>query len=292
MALQSMTGYSRVVRHASFGAVTVELRSTNHRYLEIGQRLPDGLAVSDGDASQPIRRQICRGRVDLNVMVQPARRAQRRVVVDEALVRQYCQRLRGLKRRFGLAGQVELSHLLALPQAMKVVDEAPPAQASWPVIRRAIEAGVRQLVTMRTQEGRRLVADLRQLARRIEQSAQAIRKRVPQAMAQQRQRLRERMKEALSTSAISAAQLQEAVAFVRDVDVHEELVRLSSHLVHLTQALASTEPIGKKLDFIAQELMREANTIGSKANDAEMARHVIEIKQAIEKIREQAQNLE
>ena len=91
---------------------------------------------------------------------------------------------------------------------------------------------------------------------------------------------------------MTAAQLQEAVAFVRDVDVHEEIVRLSSHLAHLTQALTAKEPVGKKLDFIAQELMREANTIGSKANDADIARSVIEIKQAIEKIREQAQNLE
>ncbi len=290
--MQSMTGYSRLTRHAPGGAVTVELRSTNHRYLDIGQRLPDGLTGVDGEVAQLIRRHIRRGRVDLSVTVQPTQRATRRVVVDEALVRDYCVRLRAMKKQFGLAGQVELSHLLALPQAMKVADEIEPPHALWPTIRRAIEAGVRKLLAMRTQEGRRLVSDLRLLAKTIAQHARAITKRLPQAAGQQRQRLQQRLHGTLRTSTVTAAQLQEAVAFVRDVDVHEEIVRLSSHLAHLTQALTAKEPVGKKLDFIAQELMREANTIGSKANDADIARSVIEIKQAIEKIREQAQNLE
>jgi uncharacterized protein (TIGR00255 family) len=290
--IHSMTGYSRLTRQTRLGPVTVEVRSTNHRYLEIGQRLPDGLTGVDGEVTQLVRRAIRRGRVEVLVALQSTRRATKRVTVDEALARTYCQRLRAIKRRLGLAGAVELSHVLALPHVIHVADDTTSPQAAWPAIRQTIEASVRRLSVMRAQEGRRLARDLRALAQGIERSAGAIRKRVPQAVAQQRLRLQQRLKGAFSASTLTSAQLQEAVACVREVDVHEELVRLSSHLVHLRQALNGREAMGKKLDFIAQELMREANTIGSKANDADIARHVIEIKQAIEKIREQAQNLE
>ena len=135
--------------------------------------------------------------------------------------------------------------------------------------------------------------DLRTHVQAIDRRARAIRRRLPKSLAQQQRRLSARIKQLLGNAgAVASAQLQEAVALIKDVDIHEELVRLASHLAHLREALASRGSIGKKLDFIAQELTREVNTIGAKANDAAIAHAVVEMKEAIEKIREQAQNLE
>ncbi|MBI3088258.1 MAG: YicC family protein [Candidatus Omnitrophica bacterium] len=288
-----MTGYSRATRRLPDGSVTVELRSTNHRYFELSQRLPDGLVSVEGQVAQLIRRHLRRGRVELTVSVQAPHSAIRRVTVDEALMQAYHTRLRAVARRLGVRGDVTLEHLLSLPQLVSVTEDQTKRQALWADIRRAIQEALRALVAMRRAEGRRLAADIRAQAGTIARALGAIRRRLPQSAAQQRQRLQARLEDLLSGAPSSTLpHVQEALAVVRDTDINEELVRLESHLTHLRQALASREPVGKKLDFIAQELTREANTLGAKADDAAVARAVIEIKGAIERIREQAQNLE
>ena len=291
--IQSMTGYSRATRRGPHSTVTVELRSTNHRYLEIGQRMTDGPGGSEDAIAQLIKRRLTRGRIDVSVSVQAPRRTTRRVVLDRALARAYYERARELKTRFKLSGDVALAQLLTLPHVVEITEERPAQQNVWPTIRQAVQAAVRELLAMRRREGQRLVKDMAAHAEAIRKRLRAIRARLPESLAQQAHRLRDRLTELLGASpSVPPAQLQEAVALVRDVDIHEELVRLHSHLLHVQQALRSQGPIGKKLDFIAQELMREANTIGAKANDGLIARDIIEIKGAIEKVREQAQNLE
>ena len=290
--LQSMTGYSRVSRHTPRGMVTVEARSTNHRYLEISQRLPDGCGGLEGQVAQMVRSRLQRGRVDVTVTVQSRQAAAKRVACETALAEAYHATLLQLKARLGLKGQVTLDHLLALPRLIEVVEESDQRQTMWPAVRRVIEEAVTGLLAMRKREGQRLLKDLRLQAGGMRAALKAIRARLPQSVVQQKRRLQGRIATLVGGSASVAVQIQEALAAVKDLDVHEELVRLDSHLTQLQQLLTGGRPIGKTLDFLAQELMREANTLGAKANDAVIVKRVIEVKGAIERIREQAQNLE
>ncbi len=291
--IQSMTGYSRAMRPTPFGAVTVEIRSTNHRYLEVTQRLPNGLAELEGSVTELVKRHIQRGRVDVTVTVHAERAPAKRVVLDEALARDYVGRLLALKGRLGMKGRVTLEQVLTLPQVVGVTDDPRAHQRMVPPIRETVQTAVRQLLAMRRLEGRRLVRDLQAQVRLIQQRVVAIRRRLPKSQAQQHQRLRGRLTQLMGDNAtVTTGQIQEALALLKEVDIHEELVRLESHGAHLRQLLGDQGPVGKKLDFIAQELTREVNTIGAKANDAVIARDVVEMKEAIEKIREQAQNLE
>jgi uncharacterized protein (TIGR00255 family) len=292
-AIHSMTGYGRASRRAAAGSVTVELRSTNHRYLEIDQRLPNGFTAIQGRLTELIQKRLRRGRIEALVFVQGGHGDRRRITFDERLLGRYYEALVSLKGRFGLKGHVSLDQLLALPQAVTVAEERLPTEELWEPIRHTAEAALTALVRTRQREGARLVADLRWQIRSIETHARKIKTRLPKALEQQRQHLRQRLRELLGASGSrSVAQLEEVVALVRDAEIHEELVRLDSHLAHMRQTLAGHQLVGKQLDFIAQEIMRETNTIGAKVNDPEAARHVVEIKGCIEKIREQVQNLE
>jgi len=291
--IQSMTGYGRATTRTSAGSITVELRSTNHRYLEIEQRLPNGLTALQGRLTEVIQKRLRRGRVEALVFVQSSRWDRRRVTFDEPLLQRYHEALLDLKSRFGLKGALTLDHLLALPQAMTVSEERIPTEQAWEPIRETTAQAVEALVRTRRREGARLVVDIRRQIQQIEQHLRAITSRLPKALEQQRRHLRERVRELLgSKSSSSVSQLEEVIALVKDADVHEELVRLDSHLAHMRQTLAGRQLVGKQMDFIAQELTRETNTLGAKVNDPQAARHVVEMKGCIEKIREQVQNLE
>lgn len=293
-AVQSMTGFSRATRHIPQGTVTVEMRSINHRYLDVGARLPDGFSEFEGEIAPLLRTQLKRGRIDISVSVQLTGGNARRVMLDETLAKAYHAQLVSLKRRFGLKGQVLLEHLLALPQLLTVAENPSQRHAIWAQVKRTLQDALRHLLVRRRAEGQRLVADLRAHLQLIKTRLKTVRARLPQAATHQRQQLRARLKGLFdgATASVSTSQLQEALAMVRETDIHEELVRLDSHLAHANQVLGGAPAAGKTLDFIAQELMRETNTLGAKANDAIIARCVIDIKGAIERIREQAQNLE
>ncbi len=291
--IQSMTGYGRATKQTEAGRITVELRSTNHRYLEIDYRLPSGLTALQGRLTELVRRRVRRGRVESTVVVQLDHWDQQRVAFDERLLQRYYTALQDIKGRFGLKGPVTLDHLLALPQAVSVTEERVPAERLWGPIRQTAEAAVRELVRARAREGGRLVADLRKQLQSIERHVRAVKQRLPKALEQQRRRLRGRLRELLGPGTTgSTSQLEQAAALVKDADIHEELVRLESHLVYMRQTLTSRELVGKRLDFIAQEVMREVNTMGAKVNDPQASQHVVDIKGCIEKIREQVQNLE
>jgi uncharacterized protein (TIGR00255 family) len=285
-----MTGYGRSSRQTELGLVTVEMRSTNHRYLELDVRLPNGLSALEERVAALLRGAVRRGRVEATVGVHAPRWSARRIAFDEQLLAQYYAALVQLKGRFGLKGSVTLEQLLGLPQAVTVSEERVPAERLWEAVRRAATDALEELVRARRREGAKLTADLRRQLQAISQHLRAVKRRLPAALAEQRRRLREQLRGLLGGGA--APRLEQAAALVRDVDVHEELVRLESHLGQMRQALASGQPLGKRLDFMGQELMRETNTLGAKVNDAQAAQHVVAMKECIEKIREQVQNLE
>ena len=288
-----MTGYGRAMKRTRTGSVTVELRSTNHRYLEVDQRWPNGFTALQGRMVELFRSHMRRGRIEALVFVQSGQHNQRQVALDESLLSRYYEALLALKGRFGLKGGVTLDHLLALPQAVTVLDVRPSTEHLWGLIRQTAEAAVEELIRTRQREGGKLIADLRRQIQSIGRDVRAVKARLPKALEQQRRQIRARLHELLGAKAkASTSQLEEATTLIREFDVHEELVRLESHLSHMRQTLTSVGAIGKRLDFIAQELMREANTLGAKVNDAQAGRHVVDIKGAIERIREQVQNLE
>lgn len=291
--VQSMTGYGRATAQHREGRITVELRSTNHRYLELEPRLPGAAASLQSRLAEVIRGAVRRGRIEISVAIQVASRDRRRVTLDEPLLRRYHAQLRELKRRFKLAGDVTLDHLLALPHAVAVSEERPDqAWIAGPLLEAAREA-LRALVHARRREGAKLAVDLRRQLQALERHLRMVKAQRPKALERQRQALRQRLRELLGPDASrSAAQLEAAVALVKGPDIHEEIVRLGSHLSHMRQMLASASPVGKQLDFIAQELMRETNTMGAKVDDAAAVHHVVDMKSCIEKIREQVQNLE
>jgi uncharacterized protein (TIGR00255 family) len=288
-----MTGYGRAAQRTAIGTVIVELRSTNHRYLEIDHHLPNSLTVLEGRLAEAIRAAIRRGRVEAFLTVRLDHANLRRVAFDDTLLQGYHQALIELKGRFGLKGPVTLDHLLSLPQALTIAEERLPADEAWKAIRHVVQRAVRELVLSRTREGAKLTVDVRRQLAAIERHVQAVTHRLPQAHKEQQRRLRERLTELLGPgTAGSAAQLEQAAALVKEADVHEELVRLDSHLTYMRTTLANHQLVGKRLDFIAQELIREANTLGAKVNDPRAVQHVVAIKGCIEKIREQVQNLE
>ena len=292
-SIQSMTGYGRAAKPIPAGSVNVELRSTNHRYLEVDQRLPNGLTALQGRLTELLRGRLRRGRIEAAVSVQLDRADARRVVFDQELLRRYHQALVEVKGRFGLKGQLTLDHLLALPQAVTISENRVPTERLQEPILSATSAALEELVRSRRREGAKLVRDIRAQLQTIEQQARLIKRRMPKAFEEQRRRLRQRLHELLGAgSGCSPAQLEQAAALAKEADINEELVRLESHLAYVRQALGQGQLVGKRLDFIAQELMREANTMGAKVNDPQAAQHVVEIKGCIEKIREQVQNLE
>ena len=291
--LQSMTGYGRASRRTPAGSVSIELRSTNHRYLEVEPRLPNGLTALQGPLTELLRRGVRRGRLEVSVALHAARSDPRRVMVDEPLLTRYHAALLALRRRFGFKGPVTLDQLLALPQALTVAEERVPVERLQGPILSAAQAALRELVRSRQREGALLARDVHSQLRAIERHVRAVKRRLPAALAAQRRRLRQRLRELLGPGAtLSASQLEQAAAIAKEADIHEELVRLESHVAYMRQTLSGDPLVGKRLDFIAQELMREANTMGAKVNDARAVQHVVDIKGCIEKIREQVQNLE
>jgi uncharacterized protein (TIGR00255 family) len=251
------------------------------------------LAALQGRVAELVRVGVRRGRVDVTVSVQANRRDRRRVAFDAELLQRYHDALTALKTRFRLKDNISLTHLLALPQALTIIEDHAPSEQLAESIARTTQAAVQQLVQTRRREGAKLLADLRRQLRLIHRYAQAVKRRLPKALVEQRRELRQRLRGLLgSGNGHSVSRLEEVVALVKETDIHEELVRIDSHLSHVAQVLTSGQPIGKQLDFIAQELVRETNTMGAKVRDHEAARHVVEIKSCIERIREQVQNLE
>jgi uncharacterized protein (TIGR00255 family) len=292
--MQSMTGYSRVVRRLKRGSITVSIRSTNHRYLEISHRLPEGFSAFEAHLSHLIRGRIKRGRIEISVTIQGQGASSRKVVsIDEALAKAYYEKLSGLRSKLGIKSEISVEQLLSLPHVMSFTEEEASRQALWSDVRRAIDESIKALIATRKAEGTRLIKDIKSQSALIKNRVSSIKSRLPKAQAEQKKRFQEKVKSILGGPAsLNSSQIQEAVALIRETDINEEVIRLQSHLTHLFGVISAGDSVGKKLDFIAQELTREANTIGAKANDYLIARFVVDIKGAIEKIREQSQNLE
>jgi len=287
--LTSMTGFGRSERRGRLGIASVELRSVNHRYLEVGCRLPDSLAGLEDSVRALVQQRVHRGKVTVTVTVQG--RPTVTATVSPSVARQYLVVLRHLQRQLKVPGMVTLEQLTALPGVL--IPAATDTLSAWrfPVLS-AAKAALRQLVRGRQREGDILARALRGIAHRLERASAALAARAPHVVSEYQARLETRIR-ALTAQPLEPGRLEQEVALLATAcDIAEERTRINAHVAHLRDLLASRVAVGRTLDFVAQELQREVNTVGSKANDVEVARLAIQMKGWVEQLREQAQNVE
>ena len=293
--LLSMTGHGEAQRQQDGVAVAVEVRTVNNRYLKTTFRTSEGYGALEPNIEAVVRRHIRRGTVQVNVRVD-RQASPDDFKLNEVVLASYQQQLEAVRKKAGSTEPVHLDSLLMLPG---VIDEAAcrqiSAEADWPLVEQTRDEALRNLSLMRAEEGAAMAADLHANCEVIATELDRIEERAPLVVEAYRKRLTERLNKLLEEYEVSI----EATDVVREVgifadrgDISEEIVRLRSHLRQFDAIAASEESNGRKLEFLIQEILRETNTIGSKANDAEIAGHVVEIKTAIERMREMIQNVE
>jgi uncharacterized protein (TIGR00255 family) len=293
--LRSMTGFGRAEATGDSVTVTAEARSVNHRHLDIALRLPRALAAFEMDARRMIQSRLERGRIDVAVQLglSPGQSAQQ-VAVDATLAAQYIAQARELGRAVALGGDVTLAWVLERPGVMRMQEtETPAGGIAWPVLGDVLGRALDELVACRETEGDALGAEFRALHAALRAQVDVVAARTPAALARYQERLRERIATLLGEIVVDEGRLMTEVAIWADkTDVREEMTRLRAHLDQLLVLLDKGGPVGRALDFLIQELNREVNTIGSKADDLELSLAALAAKGIIEKMREQAQNLE
>lgn len=291
--MYSMTGYGRGTAAADGREITVELKSVNHRYLDLGMRLPRHLSFLEDVIRTYLTDALSRGHVDIFVNYRNTRSDAREVVIDASLMEAYVASARRANESLGLADDLTLSAALKLPDVSEVREADEDRDAVSAVCREALAAAVAELRGMRLLEGERLGTDLSARADTVLSLTEEIASRAPLVVDEYRAKLNERIEQLLQSHEVDRARLATEVALFADkASIDEEIVRLRSHVAQFRLLLADSEPAGRRLDFVVQEMNREFNTIGSKANDAALTNRVLAGKAEIEKIREQIQNIE
>jgi uncharacterized protein (TIGR00255 family) len=289
--IRSMTGFGAAEGAVGAARVAVELRSVNHRFFNSTIRLPAELSRWEGEVRETLRRKISRGHITMSARI--ARGVAGTPLIDEQRFGAYVSLLRGLRERFQLAGDIDLGTVLRMPDVISSITEGEEGEVA--TLLAVVESAIDALTRSREEEGERLVVYLLERLALIEQAVGRLAQRAPQRLAEQRDRFRESIKQLVEGVAVDPQRLAVEVAMLADrLDVQEELSRLRSHLDAFRRPLHDgvAEPVGKRLGFLLQEMLREANTTGSKANDAAMLNDVVTIKEELERIREQVENLE
>ncbi len=290
-----MTGYGRGECARNGFKLTVELSSVNRKQGEISVALPRDLEVLEAQIRDVVNRAISRGRITARVTLHSADgRDSGHVRLNAPLARAYVRELKHLAHELKLTGPITLDLLARAPGVFETGEESADAEDFWPAVETALEQGLAALLKMREREGAHLARDLSKRIGIMRKSAAIVQKRAPEVQKRYREQLLQRIKNAGVAAPADDDErlLKEIVYFADRSDISEELTRLQSHFEQFDDCLASKEPVGRTLDFLAQEMNREINTIGSKANDSQIAHAVVTLKAELEKFREQAQNVE
>ena len=288
-----MTGYGRAEETFQGCKITVELRSVNNRYLDCSVRIPRLYLFAEDGVKTRVQRTISRGKVDVFVTMDNGGGEQVQVKVNQPVADSYYAALSQLAQRYELAGDISVSLLSRFPEVLLAEQAEEDTEAMAANIYAVLDRALADFDQMRTREGERMKSDILTRADTIQEKVALVEERSPQTVADYRAKLEARMNEVLANTQIDPARiLTEAAIFADKVAVAEETVRLRSHIAQLRDMLDKGGAVGRKLDFLIQEFNREANTIGSKCSDIDIARQVVDIKAEIEKIREQIQNIE
>nr|WP_018084928.1 YicC/YloC family endoribonuclease [Desulfurispora thermophila] len=291
----SMTGYGRGESAGCGKKFVVELKTVNHRYVEVHLRFPRNFnsLVLEERARKLILQTVARGRVDGFITVEDIGEKNAAVQVDKELAAAYYKAMRETLTELGISSSIEPEHLFSRPGVLSLVEPEVDAEELWGVLESALRDALQQLLDMRRTEGEKLQADLLQRLQLVENYTREIEVRSPLVVDEYRQRLVQRLAEIIPDNMPDQQRLMQEVAmYAERCSITEELVRLFSHLEQARVILGQPGAVGRKMDFLLQEMNREVNTIGSKSSDLQISRTVVEIKSELEKIREQVQNLE
>ena len=291
--IKSMTGFGRCEVLKDSRKFTVELKSVNHRYLDVNIRMPKKLNFFETSIRTLLKSYADRGKVDIFITYEDLSQSQVSVKYNAALAAEYLKYLNQMAEEFSLDNDVRVSTLSRYPEVFTMEECSEDEDELWNGLKEALEGAFSQFVEMRTKEGERLKEDILLKLDLLSEQIRFIEERSPQIIAEYRTKLEEKMRELLEDTQIDDNRIAaEVILFADKICTDEEVVRLKSHIQHMKETLEESNGSGRKLDFIAQEMNREANTILSKANDLDISNRAISLKTEIEKIREQIQNIE
>jgi len=287
-----MTGFGRGKTESGAFFVNVEIKTVNHRFSEMNIRMPRQLLKIEDKIKKILSSHIRRGRVEVYVSVEGEGIVSRKIQPDWQLIEDYFQFINEAKRKYGIEGPITLQELLNRTDLLHIEEREAGNEEIEKLVLTATEEAVILLKQMRMAEGEVLKKDLLGITAKIESNVTELQKFAPLVVQAFKERLSKRMQEFVSGQLDETRILTEVAVFADKADINEEITRLRSHIQQFLQTLNEYEPIGRKLDFLVQEMNREANTIGSKANDSNIAKKVVEIKSLLEKLKEQVQNIE
>lgn len=291
--MRSMTGYGKGTASSAGLTVTAEIKTVNHKFFDWNMKMPKGFLFVEDDAKKAVAGAVSRGHVDLYLTVEKQTAEAGEYRADAALARMYVDSARQLSETLGVPFDITASSLMKNPDIVTLSETEIDDETVRKVTLEAVSEAVSALVSMREREGAALAADLSEKLASIEASLEEVKKEAPRAVAEYRRKLRARIDEALGQLPLDEARLATEVALFADkCAIDEEISRLGAHIAAMRALIASQGQVGRKLDFLVQEMNRETNTIGSKANDLAITERVLAMKNDIEKIREQAQNAE
>lgn len=291
--IKSMTGFGRCEMEEHARRITVEMKAVNHRYLDLSIKMPKKFNPFEAQIRNVLKEYIERGKVDLYITCEDLGEENLQIRYNRAVAAEYLQYLRQMSEEFGLEDDVRVSTLSRFPEVFSMEDIQQDEEEIWQDLEKAVRGAAKVFVESREREGEALKADLLDKLENMQKSVAQIEERSPQVIEEYREKLRAKVRELVGDVQLDESRLMmEVTVFADKICVDEEMVRLKSHIAAMSQELKKGGSVGRKLDFIAQEMNREANTTLSKANDLLTSDAAIELKTGIEKIREQIQNLE
>jgi len=287
-----MTGYGHCEYTENDITFTVEIKTVNHRYSDIFLRIPKQISSLEEQVRSLINDRIHRGKIDVYINYENKSSQDHEVILDESLAKAYYNALKKIADDLGLRDDISASTIARFPDIIKV-EKKDDSDYIAEILKKAVSAAIDEVIEMRTREGERLKENLFAILDNIENFVRKIEEKAPIVVKEYKEKLEQRLSELIDIQQVDPARIATEVALFADkCSIDEELIRLSSHIFQMKEMLNAGSPVGKKADFLIQEMNREVNTIGSKANDLEITRNVVELKSEIEKLREQIQNIE
>lgn len=291
--IRSMTGFGRCEVSEAERKFTVEMKGVNHRYLDVNMRMPKKLNFFETAIRNRLKEYVQRGKIDIFITYEDLSEEQVSLKYNHALAAEYLKYFKQMQTEFGINSEVNAYSLSRCPEVLTMEEQVVNEEELWNGLQKALDGACRQFVETRTKEGEQLKKDIVGKLDGMLETVELIEERSPQIVAEYREKLETKVRELLTDSQIDENRMaSEIVLFADKICTDEEVVRLKSHIKHMKDSFESGEGIGRKLDFIAQEMNREANTILSKANDLTVSNYAITLKTEIEKVREQIQNIE
>lgn len=288
-----MTGFGRGDAQEGGKSYYVEIKTVNHRYSDISIKIPKQVSFLEKKVRDTVNKSLSRGKVDIFITYENFSEGQKSPMIDETLAKAYIQAVELLRDKFDLKGDINISLVTGFPDVIRLKNAEEDEDELWDLLKIALDMAIESLIKMRENEGNKLEYDLLMKGEFITKKLEEIKKRAPEVVKEYKYKLENRIKELMDQKLVDENRISMEVALFADkCSIDEEIVRLESHINQIKEIIQLQEPVGRKLDFLIQEMMREVNTIGSKANDLVIIKEVLEIKSEIEKLREQIQNIE